>query len=429
MRNKKEKTGAPFAVCKNFYILAILIPLALIFTQAMPSGVSTIIFIFLCMLPMASLLYLIPAFFAIKLNLRTSSDSAEKFTPVSFSLMLSNESPFPFPFLEADITVPGDDAVKCEKVKTRLSLIPFGRYTIEKQLSFSYRGLYEIGVAELYCYDLFRLFKVKININLFKSISILPRRLVFSGELKLDDSTEESDFNARRVGEDNSEISDFRDYRPGDSVRAVHWKLSSKSDDLVVKEYSMNSKQNTLIICDTTPRYNPEESDKFSSDINEAAIDLLVEGTIAVGNAFLSSASPCTLVWLDKRSADGFFSLEAKDVEGASKFYNEFSTVPVAESDAGLPYIASKITVPSSARVIIATSSLNPEFVEEARAAAEIFTARGIGKIEYYAFIPYDKINHSHLSEFAEMLKDSKATLEAGAPSVVEPQLKVAKGK
>ena len=33
-----------------------------------------------------------------------------------------------------------------------------------------------------------------------------------------------------------SEITDIRDYRPGDPMRAVHWKLSAKTDGLLVKE-------------------------------------------------------------------------------------------------------------------------------------------------------------------------------------------------
>ena len=33
-----------------------------------------------------------------------------------------------------------------------------------------------------------------------------------------------------------SELHDYRPYRPGDNVRAIHWKLSQKSDELIVRE-------------------------------------------------------------------------------------------------------------------------------------------------------------------------------------------------
>ena len=38
-----------------------------------------------------------------------------------------------------------------------------------------------------------------------------------------------------RPGTDKSETFDVRDYRPGDDVRAIHWKLSVKEDNLIVR--------------------------------------------------------------------------------------------------------------------------------------------------------------------------------------------------
>ena len=38
-----------------------------------------------------------------------------------------------------------------------------------------------------------------------------------------------------RMGSDASETFDIREYRPGDDVRLIHWKLSGKADDLIVR--------------------------------------------------------------------------------------------------------------------------------------------------------------------------------------------------
>ena len=46
-----------------------------------------------------------------------------------------------------------------------------------------------------------------------------------------------------RAGEDY----DLRDYRPGDPLRSVHWKLSSKRDELVVRE-TLEPRQTTLVL-------------------------------------------------------------------------------------------------------------------------------------------------------------------------------------
>lgn len=40
-------------------------------------------------------------------------------------------------------------------------------------------------------------------------------------------------------GEDVTELSGIREYIPGDSMQKVHWKLSSRYEDFMVKEFSM----------------------------------------------------------------------------------------------------------------------------------------------------------------------------------------------
>lgn len=61
-------------------------------------------------------------------------------------------------------------------------------------------------------------------------------------ELKLSRDTagmvKEEGMMQNRRGGDPSEIFDIREYAPGDDVRAIHWKLSSKTDTLMLKEAS-----------------------------------------------------------------------------------------------------------------------------------------------------------------------------------------------
>lgn len=50
-----------------------------------------------------------------------------------------------------------------------------------------------------------------------------------------------------RPGGGPGEDYDLRDYRPGDPLRSVHWKLSSKRDELVVRE-TLEPRQTTLVL-------------------------------------------------------------------------------------------------------------------------------------------------------------------------------------
>lgn len=53
-----------------------------------------------------------------------------------------------------------------------------------------------------------------------------------------------------RKGNDHSEIYDIREYMPGDDIRSIHWKLSSKTDKLILREPSDPSHYHVMILPD-----------------------------------------------------------------------------------------------------------------------------------------------------------------------------------
>lgn len=57
-------------------------------------------------------------------------------------------------------------------------------------------------------------------------------------------------YDQTRKGHDVSEVFGLRDYVKGDPLGSIHWKLSSKVDDLVVREFGYPSNYNVLILYD-----------------------------------------------------------------------------------------------------------------------------------------------------------------------------------
>ena len=53
-----------------------------------------------------------------------------------------------------------------------------------------------------------------------------------------------------RKGSDQHEMFDIRAYQPGDDVRSIHWKLSSKADELIVRQASDPSHYDIVILPD-----------------------------------------------------------------------------------------------------------------------------------------------------------------------------------
>ena len=114
-------------------------------------------------------------------------------------------------------------------------------------------GLMQMRIKEIVLYDPLRLFKQRLPLNLLDQVLIMPEHKVQVPEEWPPVPHPEADspeFSKVRAGDDPSEIFDLHTYREGDSVSRIHWKLSSKLDHLMVKEYSLPLSSGSLLLLD-----------------------------------------------------------------------------------------------------------------------------------------------------------------------------------
>lgn len=101
-------------------------------------------------------------------------------------------------------------------------------------------GKIKITCISIKAVDIMSLFKFKMEPFSPVSTIVYPRNINIRVE-----ATNMSFGNARqeghmlnKKGNDPSEIFDIREYKPGDDIRSIHWKLTSKMDDLILREAS-----------------------------------------------------------------------------------------------------------------------------------------------------------------------------------------------
>ena len=78
-------------------------------------------------------------------------------------------------------------------------------------------------------------------------------------------------YDQNRKGQDVSEVSGLRDYAEGDSLGSIHWKLSGKLDQLVVREFGYPSNYQVLILYDMMKEYSGQ---KIANQRNNAVLAL-----------------------------------------------------------------------------------------------------------------------------------------------------------
>lgn len=259
MADNNNKRSPSITLQKGAVVYFILYCYALLMTQLLRNSISAVFFWFMIIAAPLSFIIMLIGKAVIQVYVMTDKNQTEKLAAVEYEIRVINTSPLPFPFIETVMSKPRDDGVRCLYQKLILSLIPFGSYSIKNTVSFRYRGLYEIGVHEIYISDPLRIFKLRMDVDNFSNVTVYPRRLEFDRETESAVSDVPSPYVRVLDSRDKSEVSNIREYRMGDSLKTIHWKLSSKSEELQVKDYNTNDDRHTYIFVDlAAPTPAPE---------------------------------------------------------------------------------------------------------------------------------------------------------------------------
>lgn len=215
-----------------------------------------------------------------KLSFRlTASGTAEKGRPATGSLTVENRSRFLFSGgISADVTACNLMTGESSEQTIRAGAFP-GR---TEEAVFSYVsphcGVVQLQAENVRLFDWLRVFSVRTASDPYARTTVLPD--TFPVEL----ITEPSDGGAaggddlqNMPGADMTELFGIRDYVPGDPLRAVHWKLSAKTDGLLIRIGSLPKENEILLLwVRSGPAAEP------------AVRDALAESMASVGQALLA---------------------------------------------------------------------------------------------------------------------------------------------
>ena len=130
-----------------------------------------------------------------------------------------------------------------------VSTPPFAQRSFRHMIQCPHRGVYEAGVTKISARDVFGLFTIsrKPDMKLIR-MEVLPK-LSSAEEMKLKSVDMGPEFLAR-ASEDTASPSDVRAWQDGDSLKKVHWKLSMRRREIMVRTYEESARPDTLIIPD-----------------------------------------------------------------------------------------------------------------------------------------------------------------------------------
>jgi len=163
--------------------------------------------------------------------------------------------------------------------------------TSEHFLKSSHLGNLTIQMREITIYDPIGLFKEKLNNSFKESVFIIPKCIEMNEKSRnlINDFSYKEKFSKIKSGRDSSEIFDIRQYREGDSLRQIHYKLLGKFEDIMVKEFSLAIQDQHILYVD----FNIEKKDK---DLL-FKIDKMLTNVFSLSTALVDNKIIHSIVW------------------------------------------------------------------------------------------------------------------------------------
>lgn len=307
------------------FLFALLIIICAVFYILYIWDFSLILLIVICSVPILMFTMLFITKKLLSVEFAVKSRTAAKQEPFEVQLCISNRSIFPVGKAEAIVEYFNifNNQVNCIELHFPVQARNDQRLTFK--LSSRFCGKIKIRSAYITIYDPIRLFKCKVGKNIGAEIVILPEGHDINGIVVSSDrlNDESSVFSEYKPGDDPSEVFDLREYNAGDKLSRIHWKLTSKRDEFIVKEYSQPVDSPAAVFLNL----RCTEESEYTLPI----FDTLVEAFVSLSQFYIENEHQHTLIYFNfhekqfvQREISGMDSLAAAVNELLLTFSEDF---------------------------------------------------------------------------------------------------------
>jgi hypothetical protein len=122
-----------------------------------------------------------------------------------------------------------------------------GNLVMKAEYDAPYAGNVSLQITKVWCSDLLGIIAIPVTPGRWKkqdaaNLLVLPKMCempVMVSRQSRDFAGESEEYSKERGGDDAAEIFQIREYQPGDKLRSIHWKITAKTGDMMVREQSL----------------------------------------------------------------------------------------------------------------------------------------------------------------------------------------------
>ncbi|MCL2697142.1 MAG: DUF58 domain-containing protein [Oscillospiraceae bacterium] len=311
-----------------FYSVLVLFVFIMCFVYQ--SRMMPLLLLILILCPVFSFIVMLVNFLAVRLALSSGKPGdnaggasleivAEKHEECGVKLYLQNRFLFPV----SPIRIIGDFQSQHENETTFSKKIlmtdipPLSRSVVGLPFCLPFRGEYTIRIYEVCVYDLLKLFRLRRRLDMQARLIVLPRDKTPADRGKETEADTESPASVITSHRSNM-FNSLREYREGDSIRNIHWKLTAKQDELVIKQPEQSLNNSAVIFND----FSAEFGENY---LTRRMLDAVIETSLAVTKKILTDGNGVISCWHGARGSEKY---ELTEYAHYSYLFSAFTMLP-----------------------------------------------------------------------------------------------------
>lgn len=347
---------------RNRVIYILLIIGCLIFSAMYRSRLTAVLLAAVVGYPVLALLLTAAGLFFIRAEFTEERAIYEKNVPFDLWIRITNRFIFAYAPAELLCVFPDRDTGIFSVRHIYASVAPLGKCMISVNCLHKYRGSYTAEIRKISMYDPLRIIKLTKKPKKEMQQVFLPRKIGL-GDLTVVSENDRSSAPTRIMTGDKEDFSHVREYRIGDMIQLVHWKLTAKQDELMIKQFDEITDKRAAVLCD------------YSFEGNETGLLLRADGIIETAIAFaLSAVESGVKVTVDFGTLDRTFVSDIGDRAGFDRFYRLMAVLPARVEVVEFGTLIDHVDKNNTSVIFLVTGRLTEELICRADILAESFS-------------------------------------------------------
>ncbi len=291
---------------------------------------SLILFGVLVLIPIILFLLLVIMRLSVSFELNSDSSILTKGDRGEFNIRVKNRFVLPVIRIKLYGTYKNSFLNQTDKSELCFNAAPFSDRTYKVELVSEHVGNVDVTFSKVKVFDYFCVFALPIKVNKSFSFSIIPSVADVGVNLSQNMYTlsESNIFSKHKPGDDPSEVFQIRDYVGGDKLNRIHWKLSTKQNSFMVKDYSLPISEAALIVVDLC--CNPDDPKELD------LVDAVFEAAFSLSHLFIEKGTVHRIAWYNKKAKNSY----VVSVESLDELYTTMGLIYNSSGYYETPYMA-----------------------------------------------------------------------------------------